>query len=101
MPDLEFQKFSTVQSNQQPNPATFATAATIAPVGRLTFVTGTAATLATITPPVSGYHELVFIFSVGAVLNITGNILNAATAVSNIPVLFFYNPLTAKYTAMV
>jgi hypothetical protein len=101
MADLDFQNYSTVQSNQQKNPATFATAATITPVGRLTFITGTAATVATIVPPVSGYHELVFIFSVGANLNITGNILNAATAVSNVPVLFFYNPLTAKYTAMV
>jgi hypothetical protein len=101
MADLEFQNFTTVQSNKQPNPATFVTAATIAPTTFITFVTGTAATLATITPPVTGPHMLCFIFSTGAVLNITGNILNAATAVSTVPVLFFYNPLTGKYTAMV
>ena len=101
MADLEFQKLSTVQNNLQPNPATFATAATITPVGFITFITGTAATVATIVPPVTGQHMLCFIFSVGAVMNITGNILNAATAVSAVPTLLFYNPLTGKYTAMV
>ena len=101
MPDIDFQQLSTVQNQNMPKPVTVATAATIVPSTGLTFVTGTAATVATITPPVTGYHMLVIIFSVGAVLNITGNILNAATAVSNVPTLFFYNPLTAKYTAMV
>lgn len=101
MADLDFQNFSTVQSNAQGKPATFATAAVITPTTALTFITGTAATVATIVPPVTGFHMLVFIFSTGAALNITGNILNAAVAVSNVPVLLFYNPLTAKYTAMV
>lgn len=101
MADLNSQDFSTVQSNMQPRPATFATAATITPVSAMTFITGTAATVATITPPVTGFHMLVFVFSVGAVLNITGNIFNAATAVSNVPVLLFWNPATNKYYAMV
>lgn len=101
MADLNFQDFSTVQNQMQPKPATFVTAATITPTTALTFITGTAATVATITPPVTGFHMLVFVFSVGAIMNITGNILNAATAVSNVPVLLFYNPLTAKYSAMV
>jgi hypothetical protein len=101
MADLLFQNFSTVQSNLQPQPQTIATAATIAPQGFLTFVTGTAATLATITPPVTGVHMLCFVFSTGAVLNITGNILNAATTVSNVPMFFIYNPITAKYSAIV
>lgn len=101
MADSLFQNFSTVQSNLQPTPATFATAATITPTTALTLITGTAATVANITPPVTGFHMLVFIFSVGAVMNITGNIANAATAVSNVPVLLFYNPNTGKYTAMV
>jgi len=101
MADLNFADYSTVQSNLQKPPATFATAATITPTGFMTFITGTAATVATIVPPVTGQHMLMFVFSVGAVMNITGNILNAATAVSNVPVLLFYNPLTGKYTAMV
>jgi hypothetical protein len=101
MADLDFQNFSTVHSKSQPLPATFVTAATITPITALTFITGTAATVATIVPPVSGFHMLVFVFSTGAVMNITGNILNAATAVSNVPVLLFYNPITGKYTAMV
>ena len=101
MADLEFQNFSTVQSNQQPLPRTLVTAATIAPTTFMTFVTGTAATVVTITPPVTGAHMLCLVFSTGAALNITGNILNAAVTVSNIPALFFYNPITAKYSAMV
>ena len=101
MPDVDFQNFSTVQSNAMLKPQTFATAAVIAPNTALTFVTGTAATLATITPPVTGFHMLVFVFSTGAAMNITGNILNAAVAVSNVPVLLFWNPLTNKYSAMV
>ena len=101
MSDLLFQNISTVQSDKQPKPVTIATAATIAPTTFITFVTGSAATVATITPPVSGAHMLCIIFSIGAALNVTGNILNAAVAVSNVPVLFFYNPITGKYTAMV
>lgn len=101
MADLNFQNFSTVQDNLQPMPVTFATAATIAPVGFMTYVTGTAATVANITPPVTGQHMLMIQFSTGAVLNVTGNIANAVTVVSNVPALFFYNPLTAKYTAKI
>lgn len=96
MSDLLHQQFSPVQSNMQPQPVTVATAAVIAPTTALTFVTGSAATLATITPPVTGFHVLYFIFSIGAALNTTGNIL-AGTAVTNVPVLFLYNPITGKY----
>lgn len=101
MPDLEFQQFSTVQNQSMPAPTTIATAATIAPTTALTFITGTIATVANITPPVSGFHVLFMVASTGAVMNITGNILNAATAVSNVPFLMIYNPVTRKYSAMV
>lgn len=103
MPESDFQMFSTFQSPVSPGkaPVTFATAATITPVSFLTLITGTAATVATITPPVEAVHMLCFIFSVGAVLNVTGNIANAATSVSATPVFFVYNPLTKKYTASV
>lgn len=41
MSDLLHQNFETVQSDQQPFPPTIASAATIAPTTKLTFLTGT------------------------------------------------------------
>ena len=98
MPDLNFQDFSTVQSDKQPTPKTIASAATIAPTGMLTFVTGTVQ-VANITPPVTGAHVLIFIFTnaaPGALLT-TGNIQRAAQPVQNVPVMFVFDPITAKY----
>lgn len=100
MPDLLHQNLFTVQSDKQPVPPTIAAAATIVPTTKLTFVTGTTQ-VATITPPVSGYHELTFIFtnaSPGAMLT-TGNIQRAAQPVQNIPVTLYYDPSTKKYYA--
>jgi hypothetical protein len=98
MPDLTFQNFSTVQNNTQPNPPTIASAATIAPTTRLTFVTGTVA-VSTVTAPVSGYHELVLIFTnaAPAALLTTGNIKRAVTPVQNVPLVLFYDPISALY----
>lgn len=98
MADLNFQNFSTVQSRQQPLPNTIAAAATIAPQTLITYVTGTTA-VATITPPVSGQHMLVLIFTTttpGTMVT-TGNIVNAVVPTTNLPTLMFYNPVTAKY----
>jgi hypothetical protein len=98
MSDLLCANFDTVQSNQQPNPPTFAAAATIAPQTRLTFLTGTTQ-VATITPPVTGYHELVLIFTdanPGALLT-TGNIKTAYTPLQNKSFSLHYDPATAKY----
>ncbi len=98
MSDLLFQQLSGVQSNLQPNPPTIASATTIAPTTKLTFLTGTTQ-VATITPPVSGYHELFLIFtngSPGATLT-TGNIKNAVTPIQNLVVLCVYDPVTALY----
>lgn len=100
MPDLTFQNFSSIQSDKQPSPPTIAAAATIAPTTKLTFVTGTTQ-VATITPPVSGYHELALVFtngSPGAMLT-TGNIQRAAQPVQNVPVILYYDPSTKKYYA--
>lgn len=98
MPDLLFQNLSTVQSNEQPTPPTIASAATIAPTTLITFITGTVA-IANITPPVSGAHMLVLIFTNAspAVLLLTGNIKVATAPVQNVPVLLFYDPVTALY----
>lgn len=98
MADLNFQNFMDVQSNQQPAPVTFAAAATVAPTTRLSFVSGTTQ-VATITPPVTGYHILTFIFtngSPGALLT-TGNIKTAYTPRQNEAFNLHYDPVSAKY----
>jgi uncharacterized caspase-like protein len=99
MSDLLFQNLSTVQSNQQPLPATVASAATIVPTGFITFVTGTT-DIATVTPPVTGAHMLVLIATNGSPgdLLTTGNILVGTTTVTqNAPILLFFDPIQAKY----
>ena len=104
MPDLNFQDFSTVQSDKQPYPYTLASAATITPAGFITVVTGAVA-INFITPPVSGAHMLVllpaaaatFALTAGAGSNIAGAV---AAAVAGMPVLLFYNPGTKKYYAL-
>jgi hypothetical protein len=98
MSDLLHQNFGAVQSDKQPSPVTMASAATIAPTTRLTFVTGTVQ-VATITPPVTGYHELVFIFTdanPGALVT-TGNIHTAYTPIQNQAFSLHYDPSTGKY----
>lgn len=96
--DLNFQNFSSVQSGIQPKPVTLASAATIVPTGRFTFLTGTAQ-VANITPPVEGHHELVLCFTnaaPGALLT-SGNIQSAYTPIQNRPFAVQYDPITAKY----
>lgn len=98
MSDLLSQQLSTVQTDKQPFPPTIASAATIAPTTRLTFVTGTVQ-VATITPFVSGYHELTFIFTnaaPGALLT-SGNIHSAYTPIQNQAFTLYYDPSTAKW----
>ena len=98
MSDLEFQNFSTVQSNLQPKPVTMASATAISPTTKLTFLTGTV-TIATITPPCSGYCELTLCFtnaSPGVFLT-NGNIQIAYQPVQNRPVDLCYDPVSAKW----
>jgi len=96
--DSLFQQLSTVQSNQQPTPRTIASATTIAPDTFITFVSGVAA-IVNITPPVLGAHMLIFIPTGAWTTTAAGNIVTAlAAVVANTPVLFFYNPITGKYT---
>lgn len=100
MIDSEFQALSTVQSSLQQKPVTVAAAATIAPVTKLTFVTGTTQ-VANITPPMTGgaYQELSFIFTNGApgALLTTGNIHAAYTPIQNQAFTLYYDPSTAKW----
>lgn len=98
MSDLEFQNFSTVQNNLQPKPATIASAATITPTTKFTFVTGTV-TIATITPPTSGYAEitLCFITTSPGVFLTSGNIQIAYQPIINRPIDLCYDPISAKW----
>lgn len=98
--DLNFQKLNPTQSDKLILPVTLASAATIAPTTRLTFVTGTTQ-VATITPPVTGYHELLLCFVTagpGAFLT-SGNIQIAYQPIINRPILLCYDPVSAKYWA--
>jgi hypothetical protein len=98
MADLDFQNLSTVQSNQQPKPATIASAATIAPTTYLSVITGTVA-IATITPPVSGACQLAFVFTTTTpvAFTTTGNIANVTTPTTNVLQVGVYNPSTNKW----
>lgn len=101
MPDLNHQNLNCVQSDKNLAPTTIASAATIAPVHRFTILTGTVA-VATITPPVTGYHELVLMFTnvAPAALPVTGNIGAAYLPVQNKPFILFYDPVGKKYWPM-
>lgn len=96
--DLNFQNLSTVQSQQQLMPATIASAATIAPTTKLTFLTGTVQ-VATITPPVTGYCELTLCFtnaSPGAFAT-SDNIKTAYQPIQNRPIDLCYDPPSLKW----
>lgn len=98
MSDLNFQNLSTVANEGQPKPVTIASAATVAPSTYVTMISGTVA-IATVTPPVTGAHQLCLVFTTTTpvAFTTTGNIATVATPTQNIPVFLVYNPLTAKY----
>lgn len=98
--DLNFQSISPTQgSANQPFPPTIAAATTIAPTTYLTKVSGTT-NIGTITPPLSGSHQLMLVFTNGSPGQIltTGNVLVGTTnIVQNVPVILQYDPSQAKY----
>ena len=100
MSDLLFQNLSSVQSDQQPKPQTIASAATIAPQTFLSLVSGTVA-VATITPPVTGQHMLILVYTdaTPTAMTTTGNILNACVPTLNLPTICIYDPNQRKYYA--
>lgn len=98
MSELQTYNYSTHQSEKAPLPVTLASAATIVPTTRLTFVTGTVQ-VANVTPPLAGHHELILCFTdnaPGALLT-TGNLKTAYTPITNRPFALQYDPATAKY----
>ena len=98
MSDLLVADLETAQSDKQPTPPTIASAATVVPTTFLSFISGTVA-IATITPPVSGTHMLMFIFTTTTptAFTTTGNIKAVVTPATNLPVLLTYNPIDGKY----
>ena len=100
MSDLNFQNLSTVQSKLQAQPATVASATSVggSVATFITFITGTTS-IATITPPVTGQHMLVLIYTDSNPGGVTtgGNILVATDPAQYAPVLLFYDPIQAKY----
>jgi len=89
------------QSEMNTTPPTIASAATIAPTHKFTKITGTVQ-VATITPPMPGFHILWFMFTNAApgALLVTGNILTAYTPITNRPFAMLYDPSTGKYNPM-
>ncbi len=86
------------QNNQNKNPNTLASAATVAPTHKLTFITGTVQ-IATITPPITGMHVLYFIFTnanPGAFTG-AGNVQGTYDPQQNVVTTLVYDPNTAKY----
>lgn len=100
MPASELNRYNMgfPQSEKNRLPNTIASAATIAPVHILTFLTGTVQ-VATITPPEPGYHQVILCFTNGApgAFLTTGNIKTAYTPIQNRPIILHYDPNTALY----
>lgn len=101
MSDLLYQNLGVAQSNKQPLPPTIASAATIAPTTRLTFVTGTVQ-IGNITPPTTGYCEIVLIFTNAApgLFLTTGNIKTAYQPIQNRAVTLYFDPASNKWWVM-
>lgn len=87
--DLLNQNFSTFQSQAQPLPVTIASAATITPTTKLTFLTGTTQ-VANITPPnPAAYCEVTLCFTNGS----PGAFLTNGAAY---PIKVAYQPITLR-----
>lgn len=102
MADVEtnWQNYSTIQGPAQQKPITLASAATIAPLGFLTILTGNTAVV-TITPPYPDrVHTLMIVFAGAAGVTNAGNIGTTVASVAGQALCFVFNPLTAKYIVL-
>jgi len=77
-------------------PVTIPSAATIAPTGFLTVLTGNVA-VSTITPPVPHSHMLAIQFAGTGGVASGGNILTTTASVAGQVMLLVYNPASGKY----
>jgi len=105
MSDLLNANWKFGQNNLQPMPTTLAAAASIVPTTLITYLTGTTA-VTNITPPVTGAHVLVLVFTNAAPGGLTSGgggtgaaVLKTFAAVQNVPVLCFYDPAANQYIA--
>ncbi len=99
MGNLQNNQFETIQTSTMPKPPTVASAATIAPTTKLTFVTGTVA-LETITPnDVQAYQEITLCFTDAnpTAFLTSGNIMTAYDPQQNRPVDLCYDPVSKKW----
>lgn len=102
MSDLLHDDLNCVQSDKNAQPNTIASAATISPTHRFTRITGNTP-ITKINPPVTGYHELVFVWTTGTSGAFAtggtgaGAMGVAFTTVANLPVLLCYDPRTQLY----
>jgi len=101
-PDLKWNDFLSPQDDKQIGPQTMASAATISPVTKFTRLTGTTQ-VTKINPPVTGYHELVFVWTTGTASGFNtggsgaGAIHAAYTTITDRPVMLYYDPRTRLY----
>lgn len=98
MSDLSHADFDTVQSDKQLGPQTIASAANIAPKTKFTRLTGTTP-VTTITPPVSGYCELTFVWTTGTASGFTSSaavngIAVTYTTITDRPIDLCFDPRT-------
>jgi len=102
MGELNRYNIGQPQSEQNAQPNTLASAATIAPVHGFTRVTGTTQ-ITKITPPMPGYHQLTFVFTSAYAGAFTsggsgdGAIHASYTSVADRPVTLHYDPRTQLY----
>jgi hypothetical protein len=102
MSNLDNWNFSTIQTRLQPKPVTMASAATLAPTTKLTFVTDQVQ-LANITPnDPQAYQEVTLCFThaaPGAFLTNGADypIVTAYQPIQNRPVDLCYNPITKNW----
>lgn len=100
--DLQWNDFLSPQDNQQIGPQTIASAATISVQTKFNRITGTTP-VTKINPPVTGYHELVFVWTTGTSGAFAtggsgaGAIHAAYTTITDRPVMLYYDPRTQLY----
>jgi hypothetical protein len=99
MANLDNNNFETIQTRLQPKPNTVASAATIAPIHKLTFLTGTVQ-LQNLTPnDVQAYQEVTLCFTDAApgLFLTTGNLKTAYQPIQNRPIDLCWDPSSAKW----
>ncbi len=93
----DFSALQSIQNELTQKPRTIASAASISPTTRFTYITGTTP-VQTIVPPLPGqYHELIFNFETAHANSFAAggniNLLGPVTSVGQRPLLGCFNPI--------